>query len=646
MEESEQDSVIEDDSADTERQETRHPWPYLKELFVVVGYKKDSWRMQCNLCLPKKHELLAFKNSPSNLKKHIQRKHANHLERYKNFTAAPLKRKSSTSDEGSSKQLKLWDVKRVSQKSVDEFILNFVIQGLHPGSIVEQQGFKAMINHLQPDVTIMSRGTMINRVEKATVEMKKNLKAAMNEVEFIATTTDCWTAHRRSFLGVTAHWIETETMTRCSVALACKQLRGSHTFDSLARALNDIHTEFNIRDKIVRTTTDNGSNFIKAFRVYGEGEENNNQERQSESDASENSEGEEREQEGNINFIEATTLLNEDDGLEYQLPKHHRCACHLLNLVSTVDVSDANANATYKRLSRSAFSKCWGLWNKSGRSTAAAEIIEEKCKLQLLRPNDTRWNSMYLAVERIIRIMREQGEGAITAVCTTLKLPMLSPAEIAFLSEYVKIMCPVAKAIDVLQGETNVQMGWLIPTITLLKTKLQHLRLSSKCCVPLIDALQSGLQKRFGEMLKDPELIAASILVPKFRRCWTTDEGLLQLGLDYIKSHLKELPVTVSDSTPSSEEDDFFSPIKQGNLQENTKQLESYLACPNDTMEILKSFPAVLNLSLQLNTPLPASAACERLFSTAGLIFRPKRARIHSQNLENMLLLKLNPKFW
>uniref|UniRef100_A0A8C6WJZ4 Transposase n=1 Tax=Neogobius melanostomus TaxID=47308 RepID=A0A8C6WJZ4_9GOBI len=605
MEESEQDSIIEDDTADTERQDTRHPWPYLKELFVVVGYKNDSWRMQYILCLPKKHELLAFKNSPSNLKKHIQVCYLG--KRYKNLTAAPLKRKSSTSDEGSSKQLKLWDVKRVSQKSVDEFILNFVIQGLHPGCIVEQQGFKAMINHLQPDVAIMSRGTMKNRVEKATVEMKKNLKAAMNEVEFIATTTDCWTAHRRSFLGVTAHWIETETMTRCSVALACKQLRGSHTFDSVARALNDIHTEFNIRDKIVRTTTDNGSNFIKAFR-----------ERQSESDASENSEGEEREQEGNINLIEATTLLNEDDGLEYQLPRHHRCACHLLNLVSTVDVSDANANATYKRLSRSAFSKCWGLWNKSGRSTAAAEIIEEKCKLQLLRPNDTRWNSMYLAVERIIRIMREQGEGAITAVCTTLKLPMFSPAEIAFLSEYVKIMCPVAKAIDVLQGETNVQMGWLIPTITLLKTKLQHLRLSSKCCVPLIDALQSGLQK-------DPELIAASILVPKFRRCWTRDEGLLQLGLDYIKSHLKELPVTVSDSTPSSEEEDFFSPIKQGNLQENTKQLESYLACPDDTMEVLKSFPAVLNLSLPLNTPLPASAACERLFSTAGLIFRPKR---------------------
>uniref|UniRef100_A0A1A8ALZ5 Transposase n=1 Tax=Nothobranchius furzeri TaxID=105023 RepID=A0A1A8ALZ5_NOTFU len=97
--------------------------------------------------------------------------------------------------------------------------------------------------------------------------MKKNLKAAMNVVEYIATTADCWTAHRRSF---TAHWIEPGTMERCSAALACKQLKGPHTFSALAGALNDIHTEYKIHDEIVRTTSDNGSNFINAFPVYGE----------------------------------------------------------------------------------------------------------------------------------------------------------------------------------------------------------------------------------------------------------------------------------------------------------------------------------------------------------------------------------------
>lgn len=55
-----------------------------------------------------------------------------------------------------------------------------------------------------------------------------------------------------------------------------------------------------------------------------------------------------------------------------------------------------------------------------------------------------------------------------------------SPVELAFLAEYVKTMSPVAKALDLLQGESSVQMGWLVPTITLLKAKLQHLHISVK----------------------------------------------------------------------------------------------------------------------------------------------------------------------
>ncbi len=62
--------IIEENGAD--KQQDTHPWPYLRELFEIVGMKNDSWRMCCKLCQPKYHELLAFKNSPSNLKKHIE----------------------------------------------------------------------------------------------------------------------------------------------------------------------------------------------------------------------------------------------------------------------------------------------------------------------------------------------------------------------------------------------------------------------------------------------------------------------------------------------------------------------------------------------------------------------------------------------
>lgn len=60
----------------------------------------------------------------------------------------------------------------------------------------------------------------------------------------------------------------------------------------------------------------------------------------------------EQEEEGvDVNFVEVAPILMEDDGLQFQLPKHHRCACHLLNLVTTVDAAKANSNDSYKRLS-------------------------------------------------------------------------------------------------------------------------------------------------------------------------------------------------------------------------------------------------------------------------------------------------------
>ena len=76
-------------------------------------------------------------------------------------------------------------------------------------------------------------------------------------------------------------------------------------------------------------------------------------------------------------------------------------------------------------------------------------------------------------------------------------------------------------------------MGWLVPTITLLTVKLDRLRTSSKFCQPLITALQEGIQRRFGDMLADPELIAAAILLPKFRTSWTSNEDLLKLGKSF-----------------------------------------------------------------------------------------------------------------
>ena len=84
--------------------------------------------------------------------------------------------------------------------------------------------------------------------------------------------------------------------------------------------------------------------------------------------------GEQEEEGVDVDFVAVTPILVEDDGLQFQLPKDHR-ACHLLNLVATFDA--AMANDFYKRLSRSGFAKCSGLWNQTSRSSTASYMIED-----------------------------------------------------------------------------------------------------------------------------------------------------------------------------------------------------------------------------------------------------------------------------
>lgn len=129
-----------------------------------------------------------------------------------------------------------------------------------------------------------------------------------------------------------------------------------------------------------------------------------------------------------------------------------------------------------------------------------------------------------------MRNIKEQGEDAIRSVCKELKLKMLSQAEIAFLNEFCSVMRPVVKALTECL-ETNSHLGWLLPVIFELQSKLRRQEASTKMCLPLIRAIQHGLQKRFGEMMEDPELISAAILLPKFKTGWTEKAEIIEAGL-------------------------------------------------------------------------------------------------------------------
>lgn len=74
----------------------------------------------------------------------------------------------------------------------------------------------------------------------------------------------------KGYVGITVHWTDSKLLETTYVCLALQKLNRNHTLEVFAHALKKIHKDYGIKGKIVKITTDSGSNFIKDFTVFGE----------------------------------------------------------------------------------------------------------------------------------------------------------------------------------------------------------------------------------------------------------------------------------------------------------------------------------------------------------------------------------------
>ena len=72
------------------------------------------------------------------------------------------------------------------------------------------------------------------------------------------------------------------------------------------------------------------------------------------------------------------------------------------------------------------------------------------------------------------------------------------PVEVEYVREYLMIMEVISVALDILQGEKNIGMGYLLPTITVVKRDLQTMLQLGRIrhCKPLVQGLLSSISKR------------------------------------------------------------------------------------------------------------------------------------------------------
>ncbi|XP_060852285.1 uncharacterized protein LOC132930428 isoform X2 [Rhopalosiphum padi] len=632
------------------------PWPGIEKYFVCKGNRGNNFLVQCVLCRPSSKLLSVSKTSPSNLKRHIK-VHDNKNNDFENDlnerkqNSINKKRSFSLDTNQNKSSLQKLTLERcgsersVTQQKLDDLLLKFIVNNTQPLSVVDNPSFLNLVRlGLPNDLKIMTSRTLKLKIENLYLSMVDNIIKTLSSVLYVSTTADCWTNGKNSYLGVTCHWINSKSFKRESVSLACCRLEGHHTYDVIVKALHRIYTIYKIQNKIVSTTTDNGSNFIEQYGTYSI----NNLHSDNDITDSDN----ENKFVDLFDILNSTFAIKQEADIFVQLPLHYRCVSYTLNLIANSDINKMiNSNTGFKHLYSKILEKCSSMWYKQNISHSTNENIWETSGINFKTPNTTRWKCIYDILLHLKNIINApNGLDKINQVLDCYEIQRFTPQEIQLINEYCNVMSPIADTLDFLQGEECMYMGYLLPSLYALEKKLKKFENGKLIyCEQLLQTIIGSIKKRFEYIWKKKELILASCLIPKFKLIWLNryDQYLAEANLkalfDSTANAKNETPCAdITDSEFNITQDFFCLPSNKKPKSFSEDELQMYLNSPSNDISMLPYYPNVMKVFFEYNTPMPSSTHVKRLFSTGMSEMAVKRYNLCDELFEKLVLLKQN----
>ncbi|CAB4489074.1 unnamed protein product [Rhizophagus irregularis] len=303
----------------------------------------------------------------------------------------------------------------------------------------------SLSTHLSGTHGITKDIAMKYRISKTFEVGKDTLKNQLTQVEYISLTLDAWSSPAHlPYLGVTAHWI-TSDFEPYEVLLSIEELPYPHGATEIQEHLIDLFYEWGIESKITAVVTDNGSNVKKACNEIGIGER--------------------------IPCSAHTLQLSIGKGLDKIKLLVDKCKRLIIFLAG--DKKKQQLKESQIHLYR----------QEILQDDELEKEVENLICLDVIKVNNTRWNSTLYAFQRLIIL-----KSAIAMLKTTLmnntnlnickegeKLEELYPTvyEWKVIKEMIKLLSPFEAATRLLSGVKYPTIGFTYPCICNLKDRLE-----------------------------------------------------------------------------------------------------------------------------------------------------------------------------
>ena len=150
------------------------------------------------------------------------------------------------------------------QEKFNWAVADWLWLNMRPFSIVEDEGFRNIINVANPELKVLGRDCYHRMVDKRYTQALDVVKTILENASDVSLTADMWTSlAMASYITVTAHWIDEHFEFQHAV-LATEEMTERQTGENLAVCIQDITSEFNINSASA-VVTDNGANILRAI---------------------------------------------------------------------------------------------------------------------------------------------------------------------------------------------------------------------------------------------------------------------------------------------------------------------------------------------------------------------------------------------